>query len=215
MEKPFIYWMDENVGNYTNFKTQTRCKSSSCCVNQFVNGSWGFMECDFQYDVWCYITLHESHKRIAANYDQLTKNATELIEMYNVEQFRSDNVKRLAAILQDVKDVIRTDTKRISSGEIFISTAALILSLIALMLVAVVWLKMRKGFKAQKYREALDRSSFKYPKKDIRPRKPELSQGQDYPNDYGRSGVNNQSDSLEGTCLSFIDSLVTSEPQEL
>lgn len=220
----FIFWSDTNIGNYSNFVHQNMCGSIPCCVYQMANGSWTTTECDYHYEAWCYITMEESHARIIASMDQLIKNVTEIIEKYPVEQLKSDNIKRLATILQDVKDVIRLTNHRIKSGSFFMCSTALFLSLLSLAIIVVLKMRQRKRTKNQEFK-GIKRGSFRYSQRENNPLQSELVVGK-YATGYPVCESKIQVNSYENCRSSSIDSersydtskypaFVTSQPQEV
>lgn len=215
-----ILWIDRSIGNYSNFVHRRKC-GSSVCVNQLGNGSWSCVDCDFSFDVWCFITIAESHRRLIENFGQLLKNATDSITKYPVEQLKSDNIERLAGLVHDLKEAIRVAVSPISHSNT-ISTISLILSLLALFFAVFLMLKLRRKSTDRNF-NGIKRTSFRYSERK--------NQSLDYPAvikdkyNYGSSAKNVQQGPYDER-INYIDSqnygtedcpepLITSKPQEL
>lgn len=222
-----ILWMDFNYGNYTNFDSTRNCPvGGNCCVHQFVDGTWGFTDCDYQYEVWCYITFDESHKRLLKVMDEHIKNATRLMKEYPAELMKSENLDRLSAILREIRDALEVGGKVPLSSNVAFPAVAMALSIAALMAAIIALLKSRKRKRTKiPMYNGIARASFNYSQRESCPPKSETTEV-NFGNDYEKPEKDIRISSFERGCTRHIDSpvqyessmltdFVTSEPQDV
>lgn len=218
-----ILWMDNSLSNYSKFNSMRECKVDNCCVYQLFDGSWDFTECDYQYDVWCYITFEKSHERLVKKMDEHMKNATNMMETYREELLKSDNIKRLSTILREIQSALQLAGKQNMSANMVVSTLALALSVVSIITAIVVLSKIRKHktTKNPEYNGIARAPSFNYLQRERCATKSEMTEVNF---NYGKSENDVQNSSLERSCTRHIDSPIeyglftgyaTSEAQEV